>query len=346
MLSVNNRRQTPISSAADIPTKVSGQEDTPETVSPAESPRTDSVTISERPEKPLMERPINFVNNFTVETYAETDLFVRLHNRLPVLFDEYASGDISKETMLRTLDRAVSDVVGYYANKGFDPEEITPEIVRELYANCKLEMVRAGYSKSLDEGAQIAREKGINGFWMYYNADHYYFTEDLIDTVHDHLESLSEKYGCGPMKLERDFPEGDIRRRYYGSYNAYFNARLRSTGGSMIDQTIAPPKDFKMFFDSNSKGTSRYPSSMGAEIPGEPSLFDSAVYIQYQGWEFAHRLPTRMDPTRYPVSVHLMDVIQSSKKGYPKEIEAFLNNFDFFATNVGKMYWESHELIY
>ena len=193
MLSVNNRRQTPISSAADIPTKVSGQEDTPETVSPAESPRTDSVTISERPEKPLMERPINFVNNFTVETYAETDLFVRLHNRLPVLFDEYASGDISKETMLRTLDRAVSDVVGYYANKGFDPEEITPEIVRELYANCKLEMVRAGYSKSLDEGAQIAREKGINGFWMYYNADHYYFTEDLIDTVHDHLESLSEK---------------------------------------------------------------------------------------------------------------------------------------------------------
>ncbi len=279
MLSVNNRRQTPISSVADIPTKVSGQEDTPETVSPAESPRTDSVTISERPEKPLMERPINFVNNFTVETYAETDLFVRLHNRLPVLFDEYASGDISKETMLRTLDRAVSDVVGYYANKGFDPEEITPEIVRELYANCKLEMVRAGYSKSLDEGAQIAREKGINGFWMYYNADHYYFTEDLIDTVHDHLESLSEKYGCGPMKLERDFPEGDIRRRYYGSYNAYFNARLRSTGGSMIDQTIAPPKDFKMFFDSNSKGTSRYPSSMEAEIPGEPSLFDSAVYI-------------------------------------------------------------------
>ena len=315
MLSVNNRRQTPISSAADIPTKVSGQEDTPETVSPAESPRTDSVTISERPEKPLMERPINFVNNFTVETYAETDLFVRLHNRLPVLFDEYASGDISKETMLRTLDRAVSDVVGYYANKGFDPEEITPEIVRELYANCKLEMVRAGYSKSLDEGAQIAREKGINGFWMYYNADHYYFTEDLIDTVHDHLESLSEKYGCGPMKLERDFPEGDIRRRYYGSYNAYFNARLRSTGGSMIDQTIAPPKGFKMFFDSNSKGTSRYPSSMGAEIPGEPSLFDSAVYIQYQGWEFAHRLPTRMDPTRYPVSVHLMDVIQDHQRG-------------------------------
>ena len=90
-----------------------------------------------------MERPINFVNNFTVETYAETDLFVRLHNRLPVLFDEYASGDISKETMLRTLDRAVSDVVGYYANKGFDPEEITPEIVRELYANCKLEIPRA-----------------------------------------------------------------------------------------------------------------------------------------------------------------------------------------------------------
>ncbi len=51
MLSVNNRRQTPISSAVDIQTKVSGQESAAENVSPADSFKTDSVTISKRPEK-------------------------------------------------------------------------------------------------------------------------------------------------------------------------------------------------------------------------------------------------------------------------------------------------------
>ena len=84
MLSVNNRRQTPISSAADLQTKVSGQEDTLERGSSTGVPRTDSVTISERPEKPLVERPINFVYTFSVMHHGGPDHFVRLHHGLPV----------------------------------------------------------------------------------------------------------------------------------------------------------------------------------------------------------------------------------------------------------------------
>ena len=57
-------------------------------------------------------------------------------------------------------------------------------------------------------------------------------------------------------------------------------------------------------------------------------------------------LTARMDPTRYPVSVHLMDVIRSSGKGYPKELEALLDNFDFYAINVGKLYTDAHPLVY
>lgn len=53
-----------------------------------------------------------------------------------------------------------------------------------------------------------------------------------------------------------------------------------------------------------------------------------------------------MNPTWYPVSVHLMDVIRGSGKEYPKEIEAFLDNFDFFAINVGKLYMDTHPLVY
>ena len=96
-----------------------------------------------------------------------------------------------------------------------------------------------------------------------------------------------------------------------------------------------------MFFDSNGTGTSQYAASMGAATSPE-SFFDGAVYIQYQGWSFSHRVPIRMDPTRFHVSVHLLDVIKGSGKEYPLEIEDFLNNFDFFAMNVGKMYTDAH----
>lgn len=97
-----------------------------------------------------------------------------------------------------------------------------------------------------------------------------------------------------------------------------------------------------MFFDSKSKGLNQYLASMWKEITGEPSLFDSAVHIQYQSWNFS----IRMDLTQYLVSVHLMDVIRNSGKGYPKELEALLDNFDFFSINVGKPYTDAHPLSY
>lgn len=262
------------------------------------------------------------------------------------MFYEYASGNIDKESVLRALDHAVSDIVAYWGDKGLDPADITQDILQDVYECYRIDMVSSMSSASYVEGKEVAKEMGCTGFTVYYNSDYYYKSEDLIDTVHDHFEALSYKYGCGPMELPRDFPKGDIRNTRYASYNTGVNSALRGAGGSMIDWTIPPPKGFKMLFDSNCMGLNQYPPSMGEEIPGEPSLFDSAVHIQYQGWSFSHRLPTRMDPTRYPVSVHLMDVIRSSGKGYPKELEALLDNFDFYAINVGKLYTDAHPLKY
>lgn len=322
-----------------------------EETSSIEAPKTDTFTISERPENPVYERPVNFVTNYGHlykghNVLAETDLFVRLRNQLPPMFHQYFEGNIDKESVLRTLDHAVSDLVAYYGGKDFDPADITQDILEDLYTVCRIEMVNEAHGVSYVEGRQVTQEMGSASFTVYYNSDYYYKTEDLIDTVHDHFEALSIKYGCGPMELERDFPEGDIRNTRYASYNSYFNASLRGNGGSMIDWTMPPPKNFKMFYDTNNQGLNRYPESMGIGAPDEPSLFDSAVYIQYGDWTFAHRVPVRKDPTQYPISVHLMDVIYKSGKNYPAEIRAFLDNFDFFATNIGKEYTDAHPLVY
>ena len=103
MLSVNNQRQTAVPLTA-APTEAKAGEAAPKGRLLAAS--TDTVTISGRPEKPTVKRPLSFGCAFD----EDEGLTVRLHNQLPVMFDEYASGNIDKESVLRTLDHAISDM--------------------------------------------------------------------------------------------------------------------------------------------------------------------------------------------------------------------------------------------
>lgn len=346
MLSISSQRKASGTSVVVVQEKNNPGESTTTESALTEAPEQDRLVLSAHTEAPKIERPLNFVTNYSNDVFVETDLFVRLRNQLPSIFQEYFKGNVDKESLLRTLDHAVSDMVGYYGSKGLDPADTTQDILKDFYRFCRIFMVDGADSASFVEGKRVAQELGCSSSYVYYNSDYYYKSEDLIDTVHDHFEALSIKYGCGQMELERDFPKGDVRNTRYASYNADRNSSLREIGGSMIDWTMPPPRGFKMLYDTNNRGMNRYAASMGVGNPDEPSVFDSAVYIQYKGWNFAHRIPVRMDPTRYPISVHLMDIIKQSGHKYPEEIEDFLDNFDFFATSIGKEYTDAHPLSY
>ena len=162
MLSVNNQRQTPVLPAGIIQIDDTLGERVSEETSMTESPKMDTVTISERPETPVYERPVNFFNNFghlyeDHNVLAETDLFVRLRNRLPVLFDDYFAGNTDKESLLRTLDHAVSDLVAYYGNKGFDPADITQDVLKDLYENCRIQWFEPRTAPAMQRGERLRR---------------------------------------------------------------------------------------------------------------------------------------------------------------------------------------------
>ena len=172
------------------------------------------------------------------------------------------------------------------SNLGFDPEEITPEIIEDVYNNCRMDIIKAA-----------------------------------IDSPYNHMIDLADRYGGDSFELTRDYPKGDIRNQFYGSYNSFITAGARQASGGLLDEDLVLPAGFKLFFKPNGKGVNRYPVSMGIGDSGE-SAFDGAVYIRYKDWSFVHRVLIRMDPTRFPVSVNLMSVIKSFG-AYPEEMEAF-----------------------
>lgn len=345
MIKVNRPRNAAVKlgGAASVEAeKSSGASETqeaPETSSPLQN---DTFSREELPKGPMVEKPKNFINCFQ----NDNGLCTQLHNSLPIVFEKYFRGDIDGNAVNQAVDQAVSALVECYSNLGFDPEEITPEIIEDVYDNCRMDIIKAAGVASNREGAAVRKELSCqSSCCFYYNSDYYYQSEAAIDSLYNHMIDLADRYGCDSFELARDYPKGDIRNQFYGSYNSFITAEARQASGSLLDEKLAPPPGIKLFFDPNGKGVNRYPASMGIGDSGE-SAFDGAVYIRYKDWSFAHRVPIRMDPTRFPVSVNLMSVIKSSRADYPKEIEAFLKNFDFFATNVGKLYTDAHPRTY
>ena len=162
MLSVNNQRQIAVPLTAAAQAEAKAGEAAPKGRPLAAS--TDTVTISGRPEKPTVKRPLSFGCAFD----EDEGLTVRLHNQLPVMFDEYASGNIDKESVLRTLDHAISDIVAYWGDKGFDTAEVAQEALRDIYGYSRILMVDTMKSASYVEGKEVAKEMGCTGFTVYY----------------------------------------------------------------------------------------------------------------------------------------------------------------------------------
>lgn len=294
------------------------------------------------PETPP-ERPVNFINHFCQD--AASEVCVRIHNTVPGAFEKYFKGEMDETTLFRTVDRSVSSLLNAYESMGFDPQEIGPDLLEDAYNLFRSDVVAGAFVCSGEEGRAVGRQLSCQSSYIYYNADYYYQSEELIDRLHAHMKELAEQSGFGPADFLRDYPKGDQRNQYYKSYNAYICSEARNACGNIIDEDMVPPRGFRMFYDSNGTGTTRHTASMGVG-DGPKSFFDGVVYIECQGWSFTHRVPVRMDPTRFPVSVHLMDVVRSSGKAYPKELEGFLDNFDFFAMNVGRLYMDAHPRTY
>lgn len=271
-----------------------------------------------------------------------------LSRQITDVLELYHRGYAGTAEVERTMSRIVADVRSTYTEMGFDPDEFTGKLIEDVYDVARLGNTRGASSASWYEGRPIAQAH--NGHdrntkdWVYYNADHYYASEEMKGTLQDIARNIGAKYGVTDLDLATDYPDGDVRKGIYSSYNTAISDRMRNDCriGSFLDETMAPPKGLKFFYMDKEGG-----DPFVARLPGPKNdpyaAFDSFLSVSYEDWSFTGRVPVRMDATQFPISVNMFDTVSRGTGGkVPQAIRDFLKNVDFFTTVQSGPYMNSH----
>lgn len=271
-----------------------------------------------------------------------------LSNQIHSVFERYHRGNADMVEVERVLSRTVADIRSTYADLGFDPKEFTSKLIEDVYGLARFSNIQGAKVASWYEGQSIAQVH--NGHdrntkdWVYYNADYYYASEKMKDSLQDMVRKIGAKYGITELDLPTEYPDGDVRKGVYSSYNTAICDGMRNQSwiGSIVDETVAPPPGLKFFY-MDKQGS----DPLVAQLPGPKNdpyaAFDSFLSVSYGSWSYTGRVPVRMDGAKFPISVNMLDVVNYGTGGrVPKEIRGFLKNVDFFSIIQGGPYKSSH----
>lgn len=289
--------------------------------------------------------PKNFLGP---DALCSTGNVFHLDDDIANVFERYYQGTSSTDEIEKTLSRVVADIRSTYAGLGFDPEEFTGKLIEDVYSETRLFNMRGVGIASSYEGRPIA--VAHNGHdrntrnWAYYNADYYYASEEMKGTLQGIARKIGAKYGVTDLNLPIEYQDGDVRKGIYSSYNTQFSRRIRNDCriGSIIDESMAPPKGLKFFY-MDAVGTDPYVHRLPNPENDPYATFDGFLSVSYGDWSFTGRVPIRMDATQFPISVNMFDMVNKRTGGrFPQEIRSFLQNVDFFSMVQSGPYMASH----
>lgn len=264
-------------------------------------------------------------------------------------FVQFYRGDLDEKALERVMSDTVADLRSAYISKGYDEAEFMPQLIEDAYNAARLYNIRGAGTASWYDGIPLAAAQGGNQKhgWIYYDADYYYQSEEMKGTLQDIAGRIAQRYGVNPSRLElpAEYPQDDIRRSIYGSYNTYisFRGRDQTRICSIIDETMAPPKGLRFFYNSNQTGSNQWVPNLPAPRDEPEAAFDGVLQVWYGDWSFTGRVPVRQNPYQFPASVNMFGVVsEGSASGIPEEIVDFLHNVDFFTIFLSGDYNRSH----
>lgn len=292
--------------------------------------------------------PKNFLSPIS-EAMTHTGL--QLCMQVQTTFNNFYRMDIDEKALEDTLSDIVADIRAFYVSKGYDETEFMPKLLEDVYDLARLNNINGAGVASWYEGLPLAAEQ--NGHdrntrdWIYYDSDYYYRSEEMKGTLINMMQRIAARYqvDASDLNLQTEYPAHDLRNGIYSSYNAYINhsAREEHRIGSIVDETMVPPKGFRFFYKANETGTNLLVPKLAAPQDEPEAAFDGVLQVWYGEWSFIGRVPVRQNSYKFPIDVNMYDVVsKGSKSLIPEEIRDYLRNVDFFTTVQSEVYIKTH----
>lgn len=125
------------------------------------------------------------------------------------------------------------------------------QIVSQIYEIFAKENQRAARNANYNEGLAYNEKYGErNDDWVYYNSDFHYMCEDRKSAIQMAAKSVTEEWGLPEINTQEI--EANSKHTLDGGFdfNSGWNFSYRNQvgRGSMEDETVIPPRDFRFFY--------------------------------------------------------------------------------------------------
>ncbi len=182
---------------------------------------------------------------------------------------DFYAGKISQDDVRAFFEKCCSSMRSYRTQRnqttGMNPEA-NRQIVGEVYEVFAKENQRAARHANYQEGEALNSKYGGKRLdWVYYNSDYYYKCVDGNNMLRGILSDFAEQWEL--PALDPDEIEANSRLTLDGGFdfNSGWNFEFRNQAGiaSMADESVEPPRDFKLFYKENFSMDMVYSSEKG-----------------------------------------------------------------------------------
>lgn len=280
---------------------------------------------------------------------------LKISNEMQGTIECYYKGNATKEDVKLSVGKAMDDIFNFLVDQHYttsNDKENKVKVLKETWDEFRRVAVAAATAVSYQEGKKMASQIGEpnDKYWLYYNSDYQYMSEDIKATVLECVQGMSKEMG-----VDIDFPTtyGDRTDigSHYESYNIAWATRAKNEVkcGAMLDTTVNPPKGFKFFFKESMYTRQEQDAMLEKQKqtipdyglkPYENEFYDGFLQISWGDYSVNGHVPFRYNMN--DCNGFNMYALAESFGKVPdnEDVKSFMKNFDFHLRAFYGMYWK------
>ena len=244
-------------------------------------------------------------------------------SNLKSTISSYIDGDISTDEIKNSIEQTYADILNYNVSLGRTSgtnEEDNAHILSCVYQQVVTTTNTLCQMANAAEGNAIAAQKGMipTDPFVYYNSKYCYAFEDIKQAAKDTTTAIASQQGM------IGFNTAQIEKTTYTpdnwDFNTYWSDNVKNNKKicTMLDTSIAPPKDFVMFYSQSTEYADKVFTG------GDISKIDDGELTIYSGDKsYSYTIPFDYYSDNVKETFNASDIITENDNGYSDYLKNF-----------------------